>query len=249
VDNKHKEHINPESKPRGNKSRFALIILALGIVAMAGLYWTKSLKVKDVQFTGNFFALTEELENAAMIPSGVHPDSMDLNAIKSRIEALDYVDEVEIQVEPGGDLIFDVKEREPIGILIEGAERAYLDKDGVALPIPEDKVLDLPLVYGFSSRKDTLTSEDFKQVSEFLQTAKTNSLYWITISEVAYSEEEGVVALSFENGVKLIFGKNNFDHKLANWGTFYTEVVRVKGMQSMRQIDLRFRNQVVTKEI
>lgn len=249
MENIKKEHITEETKPKSNKARFALVILAMGTVAMAGLYRTKSLKVNDVQFTGNHFSLTEELISVADIPSGVHPDSMDLTTIKNRIEALDYVDEVLIQVEPGGDLIFDIIEREPIGLLINGSDRAYLDKDGVILPIPDDQILDLPLVYGFNTRKDTLKSEAVKQISDFLQTAKTNSLHWITISEVAYSDEEGVVALSNENGVKLIFGNNNFDHKLANWGTFYTEVVRVKGMQSMRQIDLRFRNQVVTKEI
>lgn len=70
----------------------------------------------------------------------------------------------------------------------------------------------------------------------------------MTISEVAYNKEEGVVALSQENGVKLLFGSNDFRIKLENWEAFYTEVIRVKGIQTMQQVDLRFTNQVVTRE-
>ena len=66
---------------------------------------------------------------------------------------------------------------------------------------------------------------------------------------MVYDENDGVVALSHENGVKLLFGRNNFQTKLENWKAFYTEVIRVKGIQSMRQVDLRFTNQVVTREI
>ncbi|HBX65194.1 MAG TPA: hypothetical protein DEG32_03250, partial [Balneolaceae bacterium] len=72
---------------------------------------------------------------------------------------------------------------------------------------------------------------------------------WNTISEVVFDETDGVVALSHENGVKLLFGRNDFQTKLENWKAFYTDVIRTKGIQSMRQIDLRFTNQVVTREI
>ena len=78
--------------------------------------------------------------------------------------------------------------------------------------------------------------------------ARTNKFGWATISEVAYSQEEGVVALSQENGVKLLFGENDFDTKFENWKAFYTEVIRVKGINKIQQVDLRFLNQVVTRE-
>jgi hypothetical protein len=66
---------------------------------------------------------------------------------------------------------------------------------------------------------------------------------------VVFDEIDGVVALSHENGVKLLFGRNEFETKLENWKAFYTEVIRTKGIDAMRQVDLRFTNQVVTHEI
>ncbi|MEX0846044.1 MAG: cell division protein FtsQ/DivIB, partial [Balneolaceae bacterium] len=91
--------------------------------------------------------------------------------------------------------------------------------------------------------------ESFYQVRDFLMKAKIDGFGWATISEVAFEETDGVVALSHENGVKLIFGRNDFEHKLENWKAFYTDVIRTKGIQSMQQVDLRFTDQVVTREI
>jgi hypothetical protein len=91
--------------------------------------------------------------------------------------------------------------------------------------------------------------EPFLQVRDFLMKAKINGFGWTTISEVAFDQTDGVVALSQENGVKLIFGRNDFEMKLDNWKAFYKQVVRTKGIQTMQQVDLRFSNQVVTREI
>ncbi len=106
------------------------------------------------------------------------------------------------------------------------------------------------MLYGYSAESsDTIKTESFIQVRDFLVAAKTNEFGWTTISEVVFDETDGVVALSHENGVKLLFGRNNFKHKLENWEAFYAEVIRTKGIQSMQQVDLRFSNQVVTHEI
>jgi hypothetical protein len=48
--------------------------------------------------------------------------------------------------------------------------------------------------------------------------------------------------------VKLLFGHTDFDTRLKHWQAFYGEVISTKGIEAFSQIDLRFRNQVVTKE-
>lgn len=95
---------------------------------------------------------------------------------------------------------------------------------------------------------DTLSSEAFVQIRDFLVSALNNPLGWTTISEIAFDPYDGVVALSHENGVKLLFGRNEFDIKLRNWEAFYADIISVKGINSMQQVDLRFTNQVVTRE-
>lgn len=238
----------------GKKSKLlpwaTTIMLVVGVAVLAAVYWNRNVTVDELSFSGNEITDIEMLTKAANVEFGVHPDSLDLSVIIERIEKVDYIKSATPYVEPSGELNIEIVERTPVALLINDEKRAYVDAEGVKLPIYENKTFDLPLVYGFdaSTDSDTLKSEAFKQISTFLTEAKQNKFGWLTISEVAYNKEEGVVALSQENGVKLLFGSNDFRIKLENWEAFYTEVIRVKGIQTMQQVDLRFANQVVTRE-
>jgi hypothetical protein len=134
--------------------------------------------------------------------------------------------------------------------LVGGAVERYTDAEGVQLPVLTGKTVDVPLMYGFSSirQTDTLKTTDFIQLARFLEEAKEHNFAWATLSEVAFDPQEGVVALSHENGVKLLFGTDSFTNKLANWELFYTQVIRETGIARIAQIDLRFNDQIITRE-
>lgn len=226
------------------------VLMVFGIALLAALYWTRTVTVNEMSVSGNYFTTTEEIESKADVPFGIQPDSLNLEELVERVESLNYVRKVTPYIEPSGDLELTIQERQPIAMLIKGSDRVYIDAEGVRLPILDGKTLDLPLVYGFRStiRKDTLNTSEFQQIRDFLVGARMNKFGWATISEVAYSDDEGVVALSHENGVKLIFGNDDFETKLRNWEAFYSEVIKTKGIQQMQQVDLRFMNQIVTRE-
>ncbi|WP_103665410.1 cell division protein FtsQ/DivIB [Gracilimonas amylolytica] len=226
------------------------IMMVIAVAVLAAVYWTRTVTVDELDINALTFTEPEEIEAAASVPFGIQPDSLDIQAVVQRVEELRYVRSVVPYIEPSGDLRLTVSEREPIAMLIDGSQRAYVDAEGVILPILENKTRDVPLLYGYSVHAtDTLKDEPFSQVRDFLMKAKVDQFGWATISEVAFDPVDGVVALSHENGVKLLFGRNDFEMKLENWKAFYKQVVRTKGIQSMQQVDLRFSNQVVTREI
>lgn len=224
--------------------------MVLGVAVLAALYWNRNVTISEIEIVGTYFSTPEEISLVADVPLGIKPDSLDLQTLIEKVEVLNYVKTVTPYIEPSGDLKITIVERTPIALLIKGSDRVYVDESGVRLPILADKTLNLPLVYGFDAkiRRDTLKSNEFKQIRDFLVGARLNEFGWATISEVAYSQKEGVVALSHENGVKLLFGINDFDTKLKNWEAFYAEVIRTKGIQNIQQVDLRFNNQIVTRE-
>lgn len=225
------------------------ILMVLGIAVLAGLYWNRTVTVEQVEITGNYFTTAAEVENSAQITFGVNPDSIDLDLMIQRVSELPYVKSASPYVEPNGDLKLTIKERIPIAVLIDENEQFYVDEEGVVLPIINEKAQHLPLVYGFNaSTSDTIRTADFLSIRDFLVSAIENEFGWATISEIAYTANDGVVALTNENGVKLIFGQDNYDVKLSNWEAFYANVIKTKGIQSMKQVDLRFTNQVVTRE-
>ena len=207
------------------------------------------MKVQGVQISGNHFVPTSELKKIE-VPTAVHPDSMDFAKIMKRFEQISYVKQANISVEPSGNLMVTISERQPIALVADGEKKIYVDQHGVRLPIVLGKTVDVPILYGFSATpmSDTLNSKTFKTVSNFLTTVLSKKVSNATISEIAWTEKEGVVALTNQNGVKLIFGKNNFATRLRNWEAFYGEVVKQKGIEAMRSIDLRFEGQIVTRE-
>lgn len=226
------------------------VLMLVGLGVVAGFYWQQSLRVDTLRVSGIWFNQEADILEAAQIPLGIAPDSLNLEELKNRVMRLDYVKSVHPYIEPGGTLHLSVEERLPIALLVGGSVERYTDAEGVQLPVLTGKTVDVPLVYGFSSTRltDTLKTTDFKQIARFLEEAKEHKFAWATLSEVAFDPKEGVVALSHENGVKLLFGTDSFTNKLANWELFYTQVIRETGIARIAQIDLRFNDQIITRE-
>ena len=227
------------------------ILMVLGSAVFAALYWNQNVTINSIEVAGTHYTSIEEIEQAINVPLGIKLDSLDLNEVVVYVERLTYVKDVIPYIEPNGDLHLSIKERTPLAVLVDRNNRVYVDEDGVRLPIMEGKTKNLPLVYGFKAHltSDTLQTTAFVQIKDFLVNARNNEFGWATISEATFSHEDGVVALSHENGVKLLFGSGDFETKLRNWKAFYVEVIRTKGIQHLQQVDLRFANQVVAKKV
>lgn len=225
----------------------ALLLAGLGVIG--GFWLDQNTRISGVEFRQNHFTPEQDLLGVIDPPEGELADSIDVSGMFASLKSLPYVDDVSLSMNRRGILTFTVREHEPLAMLVNGSQRSYVSRSGVVLPLIPGKASDVPLVYGFSAGApaDTLQSDSFRQVSDFLQEARENEFGWITISEVTWNEREGVVALSHENGVRLVFGQDQFRERLRNWEAFYGEVVAVKGIGSFNRIDLRFRNQIVTR--
>lgn len=217
----------------------------------AGIYLEKNTVIQEVRFQGNSFTDDSTLTAAIDWPVGMLADSVQFSGLAESLKRVPYVQDVSVNMNIRGTLTFNIYERDPIAMLVNGNRRMYVGEGGVKLPIIPGNIQNVPLLYGFPvhSAGDTLSSYEFMQVEAFLSEAKANQVGWITISEVAWNEREGVVALTHENGVKLIFGRDNFREKVRNWEAFYTNVVAGKGIQTFSSVDLRFEGQVVTQHI
>lgn len=233
----------------GRQLRIAGVLFLLGGAVFAGFYWERNSLIQDVRFTGAVYTDKQALLNAVELPVGIHPDSVSFGELMLAFQELPYVKKTGIRVESGGRMVVDIEEREPLMLLTSGDQKRFVDKKGVVMPWMLGKDVNVPILHGFRipANGEPLTGHEFGQIRDFLLEAKSSRLGWATISEVGWSREEGVIALSQENGVKLMFGEDNFAEKLEYWDGFYENVVAEKGMQSFTVIDLQFRNQIVTR--
>ena len=226
------------------------ILLILGLAIAGGLYWHHTGKVEKVRFTGNHYTTKKELQKQVHIPHGISPDSLDMAGIRKKLEKLPYVKYARINFSMDGTLTIKITEATPVALLMNGSHRAYITDNGIRLKQKLGKTPDVPILYGFRVRpmSDTLQSKAFKKTSRFLQDLRKNKAADATISEVTWNAKKGLIALTNDNGVKVIFGKGNYNDRLRNWKAFYREVIRSKGIKQFHSVDLRFKGQIVTRE-
>lgn len=240
--------VSVNRKIKGRYVLLALVVVALGVYA--GYLSQKSVSITHIAVDGTYFVKPEAVVNRVHLQKGINPDSLNFIKIIRSVEQLPYVRQAYIRVVPPHELVIRVNERQPAAMLINGRHKIYVDTAGVKLPIIEGKSRDVPLVYGFSATGagDTLTSSSFRSVASFLKAANKHPLVKAMISEIAFTQDDGIVALSQPDGVKIIFGDKNFDRKFTYWEAFYRQVVPGKGLNHLYSVDLRFKGQVVTRD-
>lgn len=223
-------------------------LLLLCAAVAYGLYLDRHATVEEYRFTGLDRIAEDELREMAPLPTGQHPDSLDIESILTPLRAHPWLEELTLRPQAGGRIVLDLTEREPIALLITSSGRCYMDRNGMRMDLrgaPEN----VPLVHGFACRTGTsLEGRAFEEVRDFLTTMQQDPLSWHTLSEVSWNRDEGVIALTQENGVKVLFGRGDFERKQSYWSRFYQEVVTQEGIGSFRTVDLRFRGQIVTQK-
>lgn len=226
----------------------AAALVLLLVAGLAGLHLERNAEIREVRFTGNRFVSSDTLLAAVESPVGEHADSLVIAGVMESVRSLSWVKECRVRVEAGRRMVVEVEERTPIALLVE-SPRTWVDEEGVVLPPLRGVAVDLPLLHGFgpASPGSRISGSEFGQVRDFLLQARENGVGRATISEVLWDREAGVVALSHENGVKLIFGRDRYEEKFRYWQAFYREVIREEGIAHLTSVDLRFRNQIVTR--
>jgi cell division protein FtsQ len=250
--NPHTKHVKKAAVPLNVMSWIAAVFFIAGLAVIAGFYLEQNTRIAAVDFSGNFFTadagLLDQLEPVS--PVGEMADSVNYRTVFEALHSLPYVKSLNVSMNYRGRLTFNVSEHEPIGLIVDGSNRKYVAEGGILLPVVPGKARDVPLVYGFpaAAAVDSLTGKKWDRMEEFLTEARKSSVSWVTLSEVAWNDREGVVALSHENGVKLVFGHEDYSDRLSHWELFYTDVVTRQGIDAFSRIDLRFRNQIVTQQ-
>lgn len=226
------------------------VLVILGGAVTLGYFYQSQNVIRSVEVSGNYFTEASEVIEKGNIPLNVSPDSVRFLSALTSIETLPYIREASIRVGQTGRVAITVTEREPIGMFIHGSRKAYIDADGVILPIRHGRAADVPLIYGisWSARQDIVSTRAFIQIRDFLNEVQRMPLASATLSEIAWTTDEGIVALSHENGIRLVFGNDRFSDSIRNWDLFYKQVVTTHGPENFTSIDLRYNGQIVTRE-
>lgn len=239
--------VAPDTKR--NRRWMALGLLLLIVSLATGLTLTRGSEIRAVEVSGIERTTEEQVLRAARIPTGVPLDSAGFVDAITRVERLPYVKHASMQTRANGTVRIAVDERVPVARIVSESGRAMVDADGVMMPVLSGRTEPVPDLRGFRAAVgDTLTSPLFRTAMAFLQALPNHPMARLTLTDLTADPQTGIVAHTTERRVKVLLGREPFAERLAQWDAFYAQIVPVKGIQRFRQIDLRYRDQLITYE-
>lgn len=229
----------------------ALLVTLATAITLLKLQWQTHREIRDIRIKGSDMVSMDEMYPRLEHLMGLHPDSVTSEDVLGSIEDLAAIKSAQYWVDPAGSLVVDIEDRTAIGLWLDGTIPKLVSADGVFLPYKESITQTYPLVVGFQAKditSDRIKPSSFHTLGSFLDMAQRHPTVWSSISEVGHHPTEGIIALSHEAGVKLIFGTSNLETALEKWTEFYTKEALKRGMQTFHTIDLRYAGQIVVKE-
>jgi cell division protein FtsQ len=188
--------------------------------------------------------------------------------LADRVRRHPWVEDADVRRWPTGTLELAVTERVPVALAIgrDGRAAYYLDGAGHQMPVPPRPegtapvAYDVPLVRGhLPTFRPTLPVEDeplLALLATLAQLPDTDPAADALVSELRRERDGGFTLLTSpaagHGPVEVVLGTggpSGFGEQLARLTAFYAQAVRPQPERRFAQIDLRFHDQIVTREV
>ncbi|MDZ7292740.1 MAG: FtsQ-type POTRA domain-containing protein [candidate division KSB1 bacterium] len=213
-------------------------------------------RVQKVTVTGCKMLSEQEVLTAAKVPLHKSMFEVEFAPIAKRVEALPYVQHVQVLRIFPSTVVISVQERKPLA-LINTHGLWPIDEEGVILPrlqsdrwLRDPASLDMPVLSGISfvrvGERKQLTATG-KHLLEFLVDLRlANAMLYHSISEFNINSRGQLTLYLMKGGVPVYLGANNWREKCERLFILLQHVKPASG--KFASIDLRYENQIVTRE-
>ncbi len=176
--------------------------------------------------------------------------NIDLNRIETLLEKNSFIKDAEVFLDSRNSLGIHIVQRKPIVRVISSrGDQYYLDEEGIKLPLSKHFAVNIITATGdyppFSPdflTKDNALHDLFKLCSEIEADPFLKSM----LVQVHVNLKREFTLVPMIGDQKIIFGE--FDDSMQKWNklkVFYKEAMPFVGWRKYRNLDLRFRNQIV----
>lgn len=134
-----------------------LLLLALIVGTVWMVFFSSVLAVEGVEVSGTRDLSSSAVREAAVVPLGEPLARVDLDRIRSRVEALAMVSSADVTRQWPGTVVIEVEEREAVAVVVIGGQVRGMDANGVVFRSYGKPPPDLPTVRTTSdTRRDAL---------------------------------------------------------------------------------------------
>ena len=230
--------------------RSFLIATALVVLTAAGygsyvvidyLHTSPRFEVTNVAVAGLKRVEQNQVNAQAKLPNGVNIFSVDLDAVRERVEALKWVRFATVQRILPDTVSISVVEREPVGLALIHKEIFQFDTEAELLDRDQGAGINVPILNGL---KPGDTAGNKKKVG--LYSRIMEDLHGKTELSEIHINDEGEVSVVSQNEPLLVnLGAEDFRTRWGLYLRFRSQIQ--KDYPEAVQVDFRFANQVILK--
>ena len=203
----------------------------------------------DIKFDSNDnMFLTHEMVNNLLIQnlggsSKVQKDKVDLNTLETVLDDHEMIEKAQVFSTVDGFLNTRITQKTPIVRVITDNESYYLDSKGYRMSLSENFSARVPLVTGeISVQKSKPYLFLFKEI-------KKDDFLSKNITGASITASGNVVLTNRSYDYKIVFGQpKNVERKFKNYKAFYHHAIKDTLIESYKEINLMFTQQVVCKK-
>lgn len=240
---------------RSGPSFIASLVVAVcvcAVIVVLGWRWYAGGTVQSMSVSGATVLTADSVRALAHLRSGMSLREVDPERTTARLTRHPWIADAQVRTHPfRNHVAVALDERTPVGRWVdaEGRPQFYLDAHGYALPLRNDSVFDVPLVYDDSISYHQHEPVARPELRQALRAIAGSGTTYDIISGIEIGPDHAVqlyVTHPQGHAMTVRLGKQGYPEKLRRLEAFHTHVIQ-QTADPVRTIDLRFRGQVITR--
>ena len=227
----------------------------MGVVGWQGWKWQANLRCRSITITGNHHAERAALLERARVDTMQRLYDIEPMLVADRLQRHPWVASAQVTRRPTGTLEITVQERKPVALVVneDGVPSFYLDRRGFAMPAGTKAPYDVPLL-----RAEGLTYHPLQPVQDARVRAVLTALQEVPPTAEALVSEMSVrptgevwlrtTPVRGRGSIRVRLGRRRLAQKMSRLQSFWRQAVLPRPQTQFALIDLRFANQIVTRE-
>lgn len=179
---------------------------------------------------------------------------IDVQRAERVLEKNPFVENADVFIDNRGKINVNLQQRKPVVRVMDGEGRNYyLDAKGNYMPLSEHHTARVLVLTGYirPHEPDFINNPRhmLKNLFELATILRTDEFFHHMIEQVHVAQNGDIVFVPKLGKQQILFGKYlNIQEKLQRLKIFYNEAIPQEGWTKYKQIDIRFRNQIVCKK-
>lgn len=176
---------------------------------------------------------------------------LNLRRIEETLANNSRISNAEVYINGNNDLIIDVFPREPaLRIKNKNGEDYYVDREGNKIAIVENVAIRVPVVSGYLNEYDPkwkdLKSHDMHDIYKIANVLTEDEVLKALVEQVYFESNGDITFIPKIGRERIEIGTTeNLDYKIENLKQSYKLIMKQKGWNSFKTLNLAYKNQVL----